>query len=141
MRLERIVLLRARHQHRDVLDRPAGPRVRSSARGKHQQRRAGATDAEERAAYGMADRVISDLSGNSSARKAHTSPQEAGGSLMAPAVPHGLRALAGLTRSAYPRGLPAHIHWAVPEDSTQRWRFLRVFSFAPPSPSLRPTYS
>ena len=64
-------VLRARHQHRDVLDRPAGPRLRSSARGKHQQRRAGATDAEERAAYGMADRVISDLSGNSSARKAH----------------------------------------------------------------------
>ena len=39
----------ARHQQRDVLDRPARARVCSGARGDHRQRSAGAADAQERA--------------------------------------------------------------------------------------------
>ena len=49
VRLGRSVLFAARHQQRDVLDRPARARVCSGARGDHRQRSAGAADAQERA--------------------------------------------------------------------------------------------
>ena len=48
VRLGRSVLFAARHQQRDVLDRPARARVWSGARGDHRQRN-GAADAQERA--------------------------------------------------------------------------------------------